>query len=67
MKRRSVLICKLRGKSMKETISNESLADAITLVLYILDIDIESNMEADKYKVSSTYVQKILYKNAQLF
>lgn len=44
MKRRSVLICKLRGKSMKETISNESLADAITLVLYILDIDIESNM-----------------------
>ena len=48
MKRRSVLICKLRGKSMKETISNESLADAITLVRYILDIDIESNMEADK-------------------
>jgi hypothetical protein len=33
---------------MKETISNESLADAITLVRYILDIDIESNMEADK-------------------
>lgn len=29
---------------MKETISNESLADAITLVLYILDIDIEYNM-----------------------
>lgn len=29
---------------MKETISNESLADAITLVIYILDIDIESNM-----------------------
>lgn len=29
---------------MKETISNESLADAITLVRYILDIDIESNM-----------------------
>lgn len=29
---------------MKETISNESLADAITLVLYILYIDIESNM-----------------------
>jgi hypothetical protein len=58
MKRRSVLICKLRGKSMKETISNESLADAITLVLYILDIDIESNMEADKEYLLKQYFRK---------
>jgi len=58
MKRRSVLICKLRGKSMKETISNESLADAITLVLYILDIDIESNVEADKEYLLKQYFRK---------
>jgi hypothetical protein len=58
MKRRSVLICKLRGKSMKEIISNESLADAITLVLYILDIDIEYNMEADKEYLLKQYFRK---------
>lgn len=52
------MICKLRGKSMKETISNESLADAITLVLYILDIDIEYNMEADKEYLLKQYFRK---------
>ncbi|WP_274969394.1 hypothetical protein [Lachnoanaerobaculum orale] len=43
---------------MKETISNESLADAITLVLYILDIDIEYNMEADKEYLLKQYFRK---------
>lgn len=43
---------------MKETILNESLADAITLVLYILDIDIESNMEADKEYLLKQYFRK---------
>jgi hypothetical protein len=43
---------------MKETISNESLADAITLVRYILDIDIESNMEADKEYLLKQYFRK---------
>ena len=43
---------------MKENISNESLADAITLVLYILDIDIESNMEADKEYLLKQYFRK---------
>ncbi len=43
---------------MKEAISNESLADAITLVLYILDIDIESNMEADKEYLLKQYFRK---------
>lgn len=43
---------------MKETISNESLADAIMLVLYILDIDIESNMEADKEYLLKQYFRK---------
>lgn len=52
------MICKLRGKSMKEIISNESLADAITLVLYILDIDIEYNMEADKEYLLKQYFRK---------
>ena len=43
---------------MKETISNESLADEITLVRYILDIDIESNMEADKEYLLKQYFRK---------
>lgn len=43
---------------MKETISNESLADAITLVRYILDIDIESNVEADKEYLLKQYFRK---------
>ena len=43
---------------MKETISIESLADAITLVRYILDIDIESNMEADKEYLLKQYFRK---------
>ena len=43
---------------MKETISNESLADAIMLVLYILDIDIESNMEVDKEYLLKQYFRK---------
>lgn len=43
---------------MKETISNKSLADAIMLVLYILDIDIESNMEADKEYLLKQYFRK---------
>ena len=51
-------MCELRGKSMKETILNESLADAITLVLYILDIDIESNMEAGKEYLLKQYFRK---------
>ena len=43
---------------MKETISNKSLADTIMLVLYILDIDIESNMEADKEYLLKQYFRK---------